>query len=210
MLLPINAKHPEPRKIERIVEAMRRGGVIAYPTDTVYGLGCDIMNKQAVERIRRMKRMAEGQLMSFVCPGLSDISRYGVVQDFAYRIMRRLVPGPYTFILQATREAPKLVHMKRKTVGIRVPDHPVALALARVLGTPVASTSASLDGEVLFDPGEIAQAFPDLDIVVEADGVGLTPSTIVDLSGDEPEVVREGAGVVDFLVSPRRSQYPDR
>jgi tRNA threonylcarbamoyl adenosine modification protein (Sua5/YciO/YrdC/YwlC family) len=199
MLLAINARHPEPRKIDRIVETMRRGGVIAYPTDTVYGLGCDIMNKHAVERIQRMKRMAPGQLLSFVCPGLSDISRYGIVQDFAYRIMRRLVPGPYTFILEATREAPKLVHMKRKTVGIRVPDHAVALALASVLGTPVASTSASVNGEILIDPREIEAAFPDLDLVIEADGVGLTPSTIVDLSGDEPRLVRDGAGVVDFI-----------
>jgi tRNA threonylcarbamoyl adenosine modification protein (Sua5/YciO/YrdC/YwlC family) len=198
MLLPINAQHPEPRKVARVIDVLRRGGVIAYPTDTVYGLGCDIMNKQAVERIQRMKRMGAGQLLSFVCPGLSDISRYGVVQDFAYRIMRRLVPGPYTFILQATREAPKLVHMKRRTVGIRVPDHPVALALARELGTPVASTSASLDGQILLDPREIEAAFPGLDLVLEADGVGLTPSTILDLSGDQPEVVREGAGPVDF------------
>lgn len=203
MLLPINASHPEPRKIARVVEILRRGGVIAYPTDTVYGLGCDIMNKQAVERIQRMKRMGEGQLLSFVCPGLSDISRYGVVQDFAYRIMRRLVPGPYTFILQATREAPKLVHMKRRTVGIRVPDHPVALALASQLGTPVASTSASLDGQILLDPREIEAAFPGLDLVLEADGVGLTPSTVVDLSGDQPEIVREGAGAIDFM--PRTS-----
>lgn len=199
MLLPINAAHPEPRKIARAVEVLRRGGVIAYPTDTVYGLGCDIMNKQAVERVQRMKRMGPGQLLSFVCPGLSDISRYGIVHDFAYRIMRRLVPGPYTFILQATREAPKLVHMKRRTVGIRVPNHPVALALARELGTPVASTSASLQGEILLDPREIESAFPDLALILEADGVGLTPSTVIDLSGDEPEVVRMGAGPVDFV-----------
>lgn len=206
MLLPINARHPEPRKIERAVETLRRGGVIAYPTDTVYGLGCDITNKQAVERIRRMKRMAPLQLLSFVCPGLSDISRYGIVQDFAYRIMRRLVPGPYTFILQATREAPKLVHMKRKTVGIRVPDHPVALALSEKLQTPVASTSASFEGEILIDPREIEAAFPDLDMVLEADGVGFTPSTIIDLSGDEPEVIRHGAGAVDFLSRSRSGQ----
>ena len=199
MLLPINARNPEPRKIARVVEALKRGGVVAYPTDTVYGLGCDITNKHAVEQIYRMKRMAEAQLLSFVCPDLSDIAHYGVVQDFAYRIMRRLVPGPYTFILQATREVPKVLRMKRKTVGIRVPDHPVALALARELGSPVASTSASLEGEILIDPREIEERFPALDIVLDAEGVGLTPSTVLDLSGDQPVVVREGAGPVDFL-----------
>ena len=199
MLLPINARNPEPRKVARVVETLRRGGVIAYPTDTVYGLGCDITNKHAVERIYRMKRMAETQLLSFVCPDLSDIAHYGVVQDFAYRIMRRLVPGPYTFILQATREVPKVLRMNRKTVGIRVPDHPVALALARELGSPVASTSASLEGEILIDPREMEERFPELDLVLDVEGVGLTPSTVIDLSGDQPVVVREGAGPVDFL-----------
>jgi tRNA threonylcarbamoyl adenosine modification protein (Sua5/YciO/YrdC/YwlC family) len=198
VLLSVNAKNPEPRKIERVVDLLKRGGVIAYPTDTVYGLGCDITNRQAIDRIRRMKRMDEGQLLSFVCPDLSDIARYGVVQDFAYRIMRRLVPGPYTFILQATRDVPKVLHMKRKTVGIRVPDHPVALTLARELGSPVASTSASLDGEILIDPREMEERFADLDLVIDTDGVGAVPSTIIDLSGDAPVVVREGAGPVDF------------
>jgi tRNA threonylcarbamoyl adenosine modification protein (Sua5/YciO/YrdC/YwlC family) len=198
MLLPVNARNPEPRKLARAVEILRRGGVIAYPTDTVYGLGCDITNKQAVEKIYRMKRMGESQLLSFVCPDLSDIARYGVVQDFAYRIMRRLVPGPYTFILSATREVPKVLRMRRKTVGIRVPDHPIALGLAREMGSPVASTSASFEGEILVDPREMEERFPELDLVLDVEGVGLTPSTIIDLSGDAPVVVREGAGPVDF------------
>jgi tRNA threonylcarbamoyl adenosine modification protein (Sua5/YciO/YrdC/YwlC family) len=197
MLLSVHANHPEPRKIERAVEAMRRGGVIAYPTDTVYGLGCDISNKHAIEAIYRMKQMDHHQLLSFVCPDLSDIARYGVVQDYAYRIMRRLVPGPYTFILPATRDVPKTLRMRRKTVGIRVPDHAIALALARGLGSPVASTSASLDGEIFIDPREIEERFPELELVLDVDGVGMTPSTIIDLSGDAPELVREGAGSVE-------------
>jgi len=200
MLLAVNARNPEPRKIARAVEILRRGGVIAYPTDTVYGLGCDITNKQAVEKIYRMKRMAEAQLLSFVCPDLSDIARYGVVQDYAYRIMRRLVPGAYTFILQATREVPKVLRMRRKTVGIRVPNHPVALGLARELGSPVASTSAALDGEILVDPRAMEERFPGIDLVLDAEGVGQVPSTIIDLSGDAPVIVREGAGPFDFLV----------
>src|SRR6185295_13757441 len=158
MLLSVHANHPEPRKIERAVETMRRGGVIAYPSDT---------------------------------------ARYGVVQDYAYRIMRKLVPGPYTFILPATRDVPKTLRMRRKTVGIRVPDHPIALALARGLGSPVASTSASLDGEIFIDPREIEERFPELELVLDVDGVGMTPSTIIDLSGDAPELVREGAGSVE-------------
>jgi tRNA threonylcarbamoyl adenosine modification protein (Sua5/YciO/YrdC/YwlC family) len=197
MLLSVHANHPEPRKIERALEVMRRGGVIAYPTDTVYGLGCDITNKHAIEAIYRMKRMDPHQLLSFVCPDLSDIARYGVVQDYAYRIMRKLVPGPYTFILPATRDVPKTLRMNRKTVGIRVPDHAIALALARGLGSPVASTSASLEGEIFIDPREIEERFPELDLVIDVDGVGMTPSTIIDLSGEAPEVVREGAGSVE-------------
>ena len=199
MLLSVNAQNPEPRKIERATEIMRRGGVVAYPTDTVFALGCDIHDKRAIERVYRMKRMADSQLLSFVCADLSDISHYALVQDYAYRIMRRLLPGPYTFILQATREVPKVLRMKRKTVGIRIPDHPVAIELARALGGPVASTSASIDGEIMVDPREIEERFPELEMVLDADGVGVVPSTIIDLSGDAPQVVREGAGRVDFL-----------
>jgi tRNA threonylcarbamoyl adenosine modification protein (Sua5/YciO/YrdC/YwlC family) len=199
VLLSVNARNPEPRKIERATEILRRGGVIAYPTDTVFALGCDIHDKRAIERVYRMKRMADSQLLSFVCPDLSDIAHYALVPDYAYRIMRRLLPGPYTFILQATREVPKVLRMKRKTVGIRIPDHPVAIELARALGGPVASTSASIDGEILVDPREIEERFPDLEMVLDAEGVGVTPSTIIDLSGDAPEVVRHGAGSVDFL-----------
>lgn len=199
MLLEMNAEHPEPRKVARAVEVMRRGGVIAYPTDTVYGLGCDIRDKRAMERIYRMKGMSKQQLLSFICADLSDIARYAYVHDYAYRIMKRLVPGPYTFVLQATREVPKVLRLERKTVGIRVPDHALALSLARELGGPVASTSASLDGEVLIDPREIETRFPEVELVLDADGCGLTPSTVVDLSGDEAVIVREGAGPVDFV-----------
>jgi tRNA threonylcarbamoyl adenosine modification protein (Sua5/YciO/YrdC/YwlC family) len=199
MLLEVNATHPEPRKLQRAVQILREGGVIAYPTDTVYALGCDITQRKAVERIYRMKRMREDHLLSFVCPDLSDIARYGIVQDYAYRIMRRVFPGPYTVLLAATREVPKMLRAKRKTVGIRIPDHPVALALSRELGQPVASTSASLDGEQIFDPREMEERFPELELVLDAEGGSGQPSTIIDLSGEAPELVREGAGPIDFL-----------
>jgi len=198
MRLPINSCHPEPRKIERAVDIMRRGGVIAYPTDTVYGLGCDIFDKKAVESIYRMKRMEKDQLLSFVCPSISAVSRYAIVEDWAHRILRSLLPGPYTFILRPTREVPKVLRMKRKTVGIRIPDHPVALALVEALGHPVASSSASLDGEQFVDPADIDERFPGVDLVLDAEDMGVVPSTIVDLSGDQPEVVRMGAGPVDW------------
>jgi tRNA threonylcarbamoyl adenosine modification protein (Sua5/YciO/YrdC/YwlC family) len=199
MLLHLNAKHPEPRKIAQAVTALERGDVIAYPTDSVYGLGCDLLSKQGIEALYRMKNMRHDQLLSFVCPDLSDIARYAIVGDAAYRVMRRLLPGPYTFILPATKEVPRVLRMKRKTVGVRIPSHPVTLALTSALGRPIVSTSASQDSEFLIDPREIEERFRELALVLDAEGVGLTPSTVIDLSGDEPVLVREGAGPVDFL-----------
>lgn len=199
MQLAINPQHPEPRKIQRALEVMRSGGVVAYPTDTVYGLGCDITDKRAMEKIYRMKRMEKGQLLSFVCHDLAQLARYGVVDDAVYRILRRLVPGPYTFILKPTREVPKVLRLERKTVGIRVPDHPVALALAQELGSPVASTSASIDGEILVDPAEMDERLVGLDMILDGGVIGTEPSTVIDFSTDEPRVVRQGVGVIDFL-----------
>ena len=199
MQIHVNAKHPEPRKISHAIAVLEKGEVIAYPTDSVYGLGCDILSRRGVEALYRMKGMPHDQLLSFVCPDLSDIARYAIVGDSAYRVMRRLLPGPYTFILAATKEVPRALRMKRKTVGVRVPSHPVTLALTRALGRPLVSTSASHGGEYLIDPGEIEERFPELALVMDADGVGLTPSTVIDLSDGEPVVVREGAGPVDFV-----------
>jgi tRNA threonylcarbamoyl adenosine modification protein (Sua5/YciO/YrdC/YwlC family) len=199
MLIHINAKHPEPRKIAQAVAVLERGSVIGYPTDSVYGLGCDLLSKRGIEHLYRMKGMREDQLLSFVCPDLSDIARYAIVGDAAYRVMRRLLPGPYTFILPATKEVPRVLRMKRKTVGVRVPSHPVTLALTSSLRRPIVSTSASVDQEYFVDPREIETAFPDLELVLDSDDVGLTPSTVIDLSGDEPVLVRAGAGPVDFL-----------
>lgn len=199
MRISINPIHPEPRKIRKVVEVLLKGGVISYPTDTVYGLGCDIINKKALDRIYQIKDIPKDHLLSFVCPDLSNISHYGFVDDIAYRTMRRLVPGPYTFILKATREVPKVFMMKRKTVGIRVPNHPIALALVRELGRPIVSTSASIKGEFFIDPAEIDARFPRLDMVIDADTCGIVPSTIIDLTSDEPEIIREGAGILDFI-----------
>lgn len=200
MLLPINPKHPEPRKIQRAVQVLNDGGVIAYPTDTVYGLGCDLMNKSAIERLYQIKGMSRDQSLAFICPDLSDIARYAVVENPQYRILRRYLPGPYCFILTATREVPKIVHMKQKTVGIRVPNHPVTTALVRELGRPLISTTAARHGgPTLIDPWEIEQEFPGLDLVVDGDAGGEVPTTVIDLSKGDIVVVREGAGPIDDL-----------
>src|SRR5678816_2279203 len=142
MMLPLNADHPEPRKIRRAVEVLLDGGVITYPTDTVYALGCDCLSRRAVERLYQSKGMPRSQPLAFVCPDLSEIARYAIVEKHHYRVLRHYLPGPYCFILEATREVPKLLLTKQKTVGIRVPNHPVPQLLARELGRPLVSTTA--------------------------------------------------------------------
>lgn len=170
-----------------------------YPTGTVYGLGCDIHQKKAVERIYQIRQLKKDHPLSFMCPDLSRISRYAHVDDFAYRIMKRLVPGPYTFVLRATRDVPKLLVRKQKTVGIRVPDDQVALALLNELGSPIVSTSATIDGEVLNDPDELHARFHHVDAFIDGGWGGIEPSTIIDLTGDEAVVLREGAGPVELV-----------
>lgn len=199
--IQIDPVHPDPRRIRKAVDVLRGGGVIAYPTDTVYGIGCDIGQKKAVDRVYQIKRMKPDQPLAFICPDLGDLSRYALVDDRTYRLMRRLTPGPYCFILRATREAPRILHLhkKRKTVGIRVPHHEVALALVRELGSPIVSTTASWEGEPLNDPNDIAAYYPQFDLFLDAGWGGLEVSTVLDLSGDELEIVREGAGPVDVI-----------
>lgn len=199
MRIPIHPTHPQPRRVHQAVDVLRRGGVIVYPTGTVYGLGCDIHQKKAVERIYQIRRLKKDHPLSFMCPDLSKISRYAHVDDFAYRIMKRLVPGPYTFVLRATRDVPKLLLRKQKTVGIRVPDDKVALALLHELGSPIVSTSATYDDQVLNDPDELYARFRNVDAFVDAGWGGIEPSTVIDLSGDEAIVLREGAGPVDVV-----------
>ena len=199
MRIEVHPTHPQPRKIAHAVEILRRGGVIVYPTGTVYGLGCDIHQKKAIERIYQMRQLKKDHPLSFMCPDLSNIARYAYVDDFAYRIMKRLVPGPYTFVLKATREVPKLLVRKQKTVGIRVPDEPIALALLNELGSPIVSTSATYQDQVLNDPDELHARFAQADALVDGGWGGIEPSTVIDLTGDEPLVIREGAGPVDVL-----------
>ena len=192
MRIEIHPTHPQPRRVHQAVEVLQRGGVIVYPTGTVYGLGCDIHQKKAVERIYQIRQLKKDHPLSFMCPDLSKIARYAHVDDFAYRIMKRLVPGPYTFVLKATRDVPKLLVRKQKTVGIRVPDDTVARALLSELGSPIVSTSATIDGEVLNDPDELHARFPHVDAFVDGGWGGIEPSTIIDLTEPSEWVLRDG------------------
>lgn len=197
MQLEINPEHPEPRKIRRAVEALEGGEVIGYPTDTVYGLGCDLFNKKAIDRLYQIKGMSRSQHLAFICPDLADLSRYAVVHDWQYRVLRRLTPGAYVFLLDASREVPKIVQMPRKSVGIRVPAHAVPIALARELGRPIISTTAAPHGEEPNpDPREIDVAFKGVSLVLDGGPGGLEPTSVIDLTGEEPVVVRAGAGDV--------------
>lgn len=204
MLLPIHPENPQPRLIKQAVEVLKQGGVIAYPTGTVFGFGADVFNKKAIEKVYRIKNTSQKKHkpFSFLCPDLSEISRYAVVPNSAYRLMKRLVPGPYTFILEATREVPKLCTSKRKTVGIRVPDHPVALAILETLGGPIITTSAKREEDEwpLNDPVDIAETFGEVDLVLDTGLGGLSASTILAFNDfGEFEVIREGAGPIDNL-----------
>ncbi|MEZ4221386.1 MAG: L-threonylcarbamoyladenylate synthase [Polyangiaceae bacterium] len=195
MLLEINPENPEPRKIRRAVDALEAGEVIAYPTDTVYGLGCDLFNKKAVDRLYKIKGLDAEKKLAFVCCDIADVARYAVMHDKVYRILKEFLPGPYCFILEATREVPKMVHLARKTVGVRIPNHPVTLALVRELGRPIISSTAARSGKDPDpDPREIDIEFPGLGLVLDAGAGGLTPTTVVDLTGESPVVVRSGAG----------------
>ncbi len=193
---------PQSRFINKAVEVLKNGGVIIYPTDTVYGIGCDIFNKEALERVYYIKQDAGTKLFSFICHNLKDIAKYARVSDFAYKTMKKLLPGPYTFVLPAAKDVPKKLWSKRETVGIRVPDHNIALELAKELGNPIISTSVTKrKGEPLHNPEEIKLLFENqVDLMLAAGTLDRLPSSIIDLSGDKPEIIREGAGDVSIFL----------
>jgi tRNA threonylcarbamoyl adenosine modification protein (Sua5/YciO/YrdC/YwlC family) len=195
MLVEINPENPEPRKIQQAVAALEAGEVIGYPTDTCYGLGCDLFNKKAVERLYRIKNVPKNHNLSFVCQDLTEISKYAVMHDRVYHVLKEFLPGPYCFILDATREVPKLVQWPRKTVGVRIPNHPVPLALTAALGRPIASSTAARHGEDPDpDPKFIAREFKGLELILDAGAGGTVPTTVVSLTSAQPEILREGAG----------------
>lgn len=203
MILNVHTKNPETRVVRRAADVLAGGGIIIYPTDTVYGLGCSVTDKNAIERIHLVKRQRADKPFSFVCSDLTHISEYAQVSNAAFKIMKHMIPGPYTFILPAGRmkQLPKILVSKRKTVGIRVPDSPVTQALVRELGHPILSTSVTLDSsEPLNDPEVIRENFNNaVDLILDGGVLLSEPSTVLDLTGEAPVVVRKGAGDVSWL-----------
>ncbi len=201
MLLQIHPDNPNPRHIKTVVECLSAGGIIIYPTDTIYGLGCDIFHAKAIERIARIKNVdpAKAQL-SFVCYDLSDLSKYTKsISTPLYRMLKKYLPGAYTFILPASKEVPKILHSKKSTIGLRVPDNNIARTIVQELGHPL--LSASLPGDMVeeyTDPELMYENFHKLvDIVIDGGIGGMVPSTVIDCTKDEYEVIREGAGIWD-------------
>lgn len=199
MLIHIHPDNPQPRNIKMVVEHLRRGGVIIYPTDTIYGIGCDIHSPDAINRICRIKNMDPKKAQfSFVCEGLSDLSHYAKSVDTPiFRLLKSALPGPYTFILEASKEVPKLLKSKKDTVGIRVPDNNICCAIIKELGNPIMSTTLPTDGDVEYftDPEVMEEIFGNhVDLVIDG-GIGdLVPSTVIDCTSGAPVLIREGLG----------------
>jgi tRNA threonylcarbamoyl adenosine modification protein (Sua5/YciO/YrdC/YwlC family) len=201
MILAINPKNPQSRLIRKVVEVLEKGGVIGYPTDTVYGVGCDLFNPEAIRKIHRLKKSDGKKPLSFICSDLKDISRYAYVSNYAYKMMKHLLPGPYTFILKATKMVPKVAMTKQKTVGIRIPDNRICLSLVRELGNPIISTSVYKPDEGLYnDPAEIEERFgKQLDLVIDGGVIVAEHSSIIELTEEFPKVIRRGKGDVSLF-----------
>jgi len=201
MLLDINPNNPQQRLIDQVVQLLRRGGIIAYPTDSYYGIGCDILNKKAIERIYQLRQRDKKKPFSFICSSLKNISHYAKVTNYAYNNMRRLLPGPYTFVLPGSKLVPKIMLTKRKTAGIRVPDNRICMALVEALGNPTISTSAKdAAGAIFYDASLINEYFDTrLDAVIDGGAVPGQPSSVVSIIDDTPEIIREGVGDVSIF-----------
>lgn len=201
----IHPDNPQLRLIHQAVDIIRNGGVIAYPTDSAYALGCHIGDKQALVRMRQIRRLDDDHHFSLVCRDLSDLGTYAKVSNIAYRLIKAATPGPYTFILEATREVPRrLVNPKRKTIGLRVPDNEICRALLNHLGEPLMSSTLILPGHEypLTDPEEIRDALEhQVDLIIDGGFCGLESTTVIDLEQDVPIVVREGRGSLDLFVT---------
>ena len=201
MIIKINPENPQQRLIRKVADTLKEGGVIAYPTDTIYGLGCDLYQKDAIKRIHRLKRHSKNKRLSIICADLKDISNYAYVPDYAYRIMKTLIPGPYTFILEATKLVPKIMLTNQQTVGIRVPDNNISLTLVRELEHPIITTSVTRPDESLYnDPEEIDQMFGrQIDMVIDGEIIVAEHSSIIDLTDEYPQILRPGKGDVSFI-----------
>jgi tRNA threonylcarbamoyl adenosine modification protein (Sua5/YciO/YrdC/YwlC family) len=196
MILEVHLPTPAQRVIEQAVAVLQRGGVICFPTDTGYAIGCDLFNKKAIDRIYRIKKRDVKKPLSFICADLKELSQFAVVNNKAYRSMRRLLPGPYTFVLPATKMVPKLLVSRRSSVGIRVPQHPVTMAIVNTLRHPIIGTScASPEGEPYLTAEEIVKGLgKNIDLILDCGPVASEPSTVIDFSTPEPVIVRKGKG----------------
>ncbi len=201
MLIPVNPDNPQPRSIRQIADKLRNGGVICYPTDTVYGIGCDIFNQKAVKKVFQIKKRPRNKPFSFMCSSLRNVSDYAHVSNMAYRIMRKALPGPFTFVLPAAKIVPRIMITKQKTVGIRVPANNICIELIAALGNPILTTSAILDED---QPLSEAYEFEELlgnavDVVIDGGMVYPDPSTVIDFSGNDPEILRQGKGDISLF-----------
>jgi tRNA threonylcarbamoyl adenosine modification protein (Sua5/YciO/YrdC/YwlC family) len=203
-IVEIHPVDPQPRRIAQVVSAIRDGGLIAYPTDSSYALGCQIGDKKAMDRIHRIRQTDKNHNFTLVVRDLSEISLYARVDNWAYRLLKSLTPGPYTLILQATREVPKrLQNPRRRTIGLRVPDHPIVAALLDALGEPIMSSTLLLPGDdmPLTDPYEIDRRIGhEIELIVDAGPTGIEPTTVIDLSGGSVEILRKGRGDISSLL----------
>jgi len=203
-LIEVHPTDPQPRRVDEIVRIIHSGGLIAYPTDSSYAFGCHIGDKRAIERIHRIRRTNKKHNFTLVCSDLSEISTYARVDNWAYRLIKSMTPGPYTFILPATREVPKrLQNPKRRTIGLRVPDHPLVRAMLESLGEPIMSSTLTLPGDStpLTDPTEIEERIGhEIAAVIDAGPAGIEPTSVLDLTGGAPEVLRVGRGDVSALL----------
>jgi len=203
MLLKINPDKPEGRKIRQVVEILQKGGVIIYPTDTVYALGCDIERKEAVDRICKLRGLDPTKAnLTFICEDISQVSDYAQQIDTPhFKLMKKNLPGPFTFILKANNKVPRMFRNRKRTIGIRIPKQEIPLSIVRELGRPILSTSLRNDDEVLeyfTDPNDIYEDFKKLvDVVIDGGNCGSTPSTVVDMTDATPVIIREGAAELD-------------
>lgn len=197
-ILEVDPIHPQPRLVDRAAKVVEDGGLIAYPTDTYYGIGCDLFSKKGIERLYALKDRDRKKPMSFLCPDLSDVARFALVSNFAYRTMKQLTPGPFTFVLEATKLVPQMMQTKQRQVGIRVPQAPLMLAIAAKLGRPIVTTSAQDDdGNVLIDARDIKEHLgARLDLILDGGVQPNEPSTVVSLVGDQIEILRQGKGII--------------
>ena len=203
-LIEVHPTDPQPRRVKAIADIMREGGLVAYPTDSSYAFGCHIGDKRAIDRIHRIRRTSKKHNFTLVCRDLSEISVYARVDNWAYRLIKSMTPGPYTFVLPATRELPKrLQNPKRRTIGMRVPDHPLVRAVLDELGEPIMSSTLALPGDdmPLTDPAEIEERIGhEIEAIVDAGATGIEPTSVLDLTSGVVEVLRVGRGDVSALL----------